>query len=190
MMMFTFAFPCVTTSNLPWFVDLTFQVPMQYCSLQHQTISITTHIHSCVLFLLWLCLFILSGVISLLFFSSILGTYQPGVFIFQRPIFLPFHTVHEVLKASSLKWFAIPLFGQSYASSVGSIVVLMATSSKRTYAVLRSAAPRAPAPGHCWPVPPQEKGAANHFSILALRTLWTVLKGKKVGHWKMNSPGQ
>ena len=28
--------PYLTTSNLPWFVDLTFQVPMQYCSLQHQ----------------------------------------------------------------------------------------------------------------------------------------------------------
>ena len=28
---------CLTTSNLPWFMDLTFQVPMQYCSLQHWT---------------------------------------------------------------------------------------------------------------------------------------------------------
>ena len=32
---FTLAVSCLTTSNLPWFVDLTFQVPMQYCSLQH-----------------------------------------------------------------------------------------------------------------------------------------------------------
>ena len=31
---------------------------------------------------------------------------------------------------------------------------------------------------------------ANHFSILALRTPWTVWKGKKIGHWKMNSPCQ
>ena len=29
---------------------------------------------------------------------------------------------------------------------------------------------------------------ANHFSILALRTPWTVWKGKKIGHRKMNSP--
>ena len=29
---------CLTTSNVPWFMDLTFQVPMQYCSLQHQTL--------------------------------------------------------------------------------------------------------------------------------------------------------
>ena len=32
---FTLAIFCLTTSNLPWFMDLTFQVPMQYCSLQH-----------------------------------------------------------------------------------------------------------------------------------------------------------
>ena len=32
---FTLAIFSLTTSNLPWFVDLTFQAPMQYCSLQH-----------------------------------------------------------------------------------------------------------------------------------------------------------
>ena len=37
MLTFTLGISCLTTSNLPWFVDLTFQVPMQYCSLQHQT---------------------------------------------------------------------------------------------------------------------------------------------------------
>ena len=36
--MFTLAISCLTTSNLPWFTDLTFQVPMQYCSLQHWTL--------------------------------------------------------------------------------------------------------------------------------------------------------
>ena len=34
-----------------------------------------------------------------------------------------------------------------------------------------------------------EKGMANHFRILALRTPWIVWKGEKIGHWKMNSPG-
>ena len=29
---------CLITSNLPWFMDLAFQVPMQDCSLQHQTL--------------------------------------------------------------------------------------------------------------------------------------------------------
>jgi len=70
--------------------------------------SITSHIHNWVLFLLWLHLFILSGVSSPLISSSILGTYQPGEFIFQCPIFLPFHTVHGVLKARILKCFVIP----------------------------------------------------------------------------------
>ena len=70
--------------------------------------SITSYIHSWVLFLLWLHLFIISGVISPLIYSSILGTYRPGEFIFQCPIFLPFHTVHGVPKARILKWFAIP----------------------------------------------------------------------------------
>ena len=36
--MFTLAISFLTTCSLPWFVDLTFQVPMQYCSLQHQTL--------------------------------------------------------------------------------------------------------------------------------------------------------
>ena len=37
MSMFTLAISCLTTSNLPWFLALAFQIPMQYCSLQHQT---------------------------------------------------------------------------------------------------------------------------------------------------------
>ena len=38
---FTLAISCLTPSNLPWFMDLTFQVPMQYCSLQHQTLLLS-----------------------------------------------------------------------------------------------------------------------------------------------------
>ena len=60
------------------------------------------------LFSLWCHLFILSGVISPLFSSSMLGTYRPGEFIFQCPILLPFHTVHGVLKPRILKGFATP----------------------------------------------------------------------------------
>ena len=71
--------------------------------------SITIHIHIWALFLLWLCLFILSGVISPLFSKNILSTYRLREFIFQCHIFLPFHTVHGILKASILKWFAIPV---------------------------------------------------------------------------------
>ena len=52
--------------------------------------SITSHIHNWILFLPWLLLVILSGVISPLFSSSILGTYRPGEFLFQCPIFFLF----------------------------------------------------------------------------------------------------
>ena len=53
-------------------------------------------------------LFILSGSVSTCFSSNILGTYQPGEFMFQCHIFLLFYTVHGVLKVRLLKWFAIP----------------------------------------------------------------------------------
>ena len=55
MSVFTLAISWLTTSNLPWFMDLTFQVPMHYCSVQHQTIhhqtypqlgGISTSVHS------------------------------------------------------------------------------------------------------------------------------------------------
>ena len=41
MSIFTLAISCLTTSNLPSFMDLTFQVPMQYCSLQHWTLLLS-----------------------------------------------------------------------------------------------------------------------------------------------------
>ena len=44
--------------------------------------------------------------------------------------------------------------------------------------------------GSCWEIltkcGPLEKEMANHFSILVLRLSWTVLKGKKIWHWKIN----
>ena len=89
-------------------MDLKFQVPVQYCSLQHWTLllsPVTSTTGRC--FCFGSDLFILSGVISPLFSSSILGTYQPREFIFQCHIFLHFYTVHGVLKARILKSFAI-----------------------------------------------------------------------------------
>ena len=71
-----------TTADSPRFTALTFQVPMQYCSLQHQTFTLTTrHIHNWASFLLWLSCFILSRAISncpLLFPTSILDTFRYG----------------------------------------------------------------------------------------------------------------
>ena len=40
--------------------------------------------------------------------------YQPGEFIFQCHIFLPFRTVHGVHKARILKWFALPFSSGPY----------------------------------------------------------------------------
>ena len=50
---FTLVISCLTTSNLPWFMDLTFQVPMQYCSLQYWTLlpsSVTSTPECCFCF--------------------------------------------------------------------------------------------------------------------------------------------
>ena len=89
-------------------MDLTFQVPMQYCSLQHQTLlllPVTSTARYCFCFgsipSFFLELFLQIS-------SSVLGIYWPREFLFQYPIILPFHTVHGVLKARILKWCAIP----------------------------------------------------------------------------------
>ena len=67
------------------------------------------------------------------------------------------------------------LFPQSCVSSGGSVVGLMATSSKRTYATPWSIAPRAPtlAARHCWPVPPQE--TLRHPEAGLAQSLWGPL---------------
>ena len=43
-LMFNLAISYLNTSNLPRFLELTFQVPMQYCSLQHRTFCSTPDI--------------------------------------------------------------------------------------------------------------------------------------------------
>jgi len=109
----TLAISCLTTSNLPRFMDLT--IPGSYRILfftESDLASITSHIHNSVLFLLWLRPFILSEVISPLIPSSILGTYWPGEFIFQCPIFFAFSYCSwgskgkntEVVCHSTLQW--------------------------------------------------------------------------------------
>ena len=108
MLMVTLAISCLTTfqfaliygPNIQGFYVILFFTASDFT-------SITSHIHNWMLFLLWLHLFILFGVISPLISSSTLGTYQLGEFIFQCPILLSFHTVHGVLKPRTLKWFAI-----------------------------------------------------------------------------------
>ena len=108
MSMFILAISCLTTSNLPWFMDLTFHVPVQHYSLQHQTLISPTdtstaghHFCFCSASSFLLKLFLCSSPVTFWYLLT-------WGFIFQCHIFLPFHTVHEVLKARMLKWFAIP----------------------------------------------------------------------------------
>ena len=105
---FTLAISCLTISNLPWLMDLIFQVPMQYCSLQHWILllsPVTSTAGYCFCF----------GSIPSLFLELFLhwspvAYWAPtdlGSSSFSILSFLPFLTVHGVLKARILKWFAI-----------------------------------------------------------------------------------
>ena len=106
--MFTLDISYLTTSNLPWFLDLTFQAPMQYCSLPCQTLLLSP-VPSTSEY----CFALVPSLHSFWSYfstdlSNILGTYWPGEFIFQGLFFFPFYTVRGVLDARILKWFAIP----------------------------------------------------------------------------------
>ena len=70
------------------------------------------------------------------------------------------------------------LFPQSYVRFGGSMVWLMATSSNKAYAISRSAAPRTPAAGYCWPVPPEE--TLKHSKTGLAQFLWGLLLWHKV----------
>ena len=98
-------------------MDLIFQVPMQYCSLQHQILlsspsKSTTECHFCfgptTLFFLGLWVVVLPSSPVAYWTHSDLGDSSFGVISF-----LSFCTVHEVLVASILGWFAIPSFSGS-----------------------------------------------------------------------------
>ena len=108
MLMFTLAISCLTTSNLPLFMDLTFQVPMQCCSLQHQILlplPVTSTAGCC---------FYFGSIPSLfleLFLHWYLVTYWDCTNLESSSfsvLSLPFYAVHEVLKLKILKWFATP----------------------------------------------------------------------------------
>ena len=107
--MFILAISCLITSNLPCFIDLTFQVPMQYCSLHHRTFlpsSVTSTTGR------GFCFGSISSFFLKLFLHpSPVAYWAPtdlGNSSFSLLSFLPLHTIHGVLKARMLKWFAIP----------------------------------------------------------------------------------
>ena len=105
--MFTLAISCLTTSNLPWFIDLTFQVPIHIALY-----SIRLYFHHLaypqlgVVFALALSLQSFWS-----YFSSDLQLhigYLPTWEVHLSVSYLSFHTVYLILKARILKWFAIP----------------------------------------------------------------------------------
>ena len=132
--------------------------------------------------MLWLHLCILSGAISPLISSSILRTYQPGEFIFQRPIFLPFHTAHGVLKARIMKWFAIPFssgpcFARTLQMTHPSWVALhsMALPIRTRPTSPLSQSPIRKLPKAPYPSPSEERQNENHNHRKLIKLVtWTT----------------
>ena len=124
---------CLTISNLPWFMDLTFQVPMQYCSLQHWVllsqpdISTTKHqfcFSPVILFPLELLVIALCSFPVAYCTLSNLGSSPTSVHIF-----LPFHTVHGVLQARI--WSGLP-----FPAPVGHILWKLFTMTHSSWLAL------------------------------------------------------
>ena len=102
MLMFTLAISYLITSNSPSFMDLTFQVPVEW--------SIGLYSHHQIHPQLGAVSTLVQPLLSFWSYFSI-HTYWPGEFIFQCPIFLPVHTVDGVLRVRMLQWFATSFSG-------------------------------------------------------------------------------
>ena len=133
MSMFSLAISCLTTSNLPWCMDLTFQLPMQYCSSQHWTLlsppCISTVGHC-------FCFGSASSFLLELSLCSSLAAYWASIDLGSSSfsvIFLPLHTVHGVLKARMLKWLLFP-------SPVGHVLSDLSTMTRLSWVALHSMA--------------------------------------------------
>ena len=95
-------------------MDLTFQVPMQYCSLQHRTLlpsPVTSTPERCFCFgpatSFFLELLVIALYSSLVAYwtPSVLGTHLPVSYLFAFSYFFAFSCI---LEARILEWFAIP----------------------------------------------------------------------------------
>ena len=131
MSMFTLAIffdPSLTTSNLPWFMGLTFQFPMQYCSLQHQILLLSpvTPTTGCCF-----CFGSISSFFLELFLHSSPVAYRAptdlGSSSFSVLCFFPFHTVNgsqskytEVVCHSLLQWTMFCQYSPLWPVNLGS----------------------------------------------------------------------
>ena len=137
--MFTLAISCLTTSNLPGFVDLTFQFPMQYCTLQLWTLlpsPVTSTAGCCFCFgsisSFFLELFLYrSPVVYAYWAPSVLGSSSSSVLSFCLFILfmgfsrheywsgLPFpspvdHVLSELSSMTRLSWGALPSMAHGF----------------------------------------------------------------------------
>ena len=94
-------------------MDLTFQVPLQYCSLQHRTLL--SPLDTCTIRCCFHCGSASSLLLELFLHSSTVAYWAPtdlGEFIFQCHIFSPFHIIHWILNTrsqSTLSFFFPPV---------------------------------------------------------------------------------
>ena len=107
---------CLTTSNLPWFMDLTFQVPMQYCSLQHWTLLLSPVISTTG------CCFCFGSISS--FFLELFLHWSPVAYwvptnlrssSFSVLFFFAFSYCSWGSQGKNTKWFAIPFSSGSHS---------------------------------------------------------------------------
>ena len=88
------------------------------------------------------------------------------------------YSIHGIFQARVLEWVAIRPKRKIYFVLPPQVVLSFLWGNSNS--VVESSDKRGPL----------EKEMANHFSILALRTTWTVWRGEKIGHLKMNFPCQ
>ena len=143
MLMFILTISCLTMSSFPWFMDLTFQVPIQYCSLQHWILlaspdTSTTECRVCfgptTSFILGLLVIFLHSSPVAYWTTSDLGDSSLGVisfwpFIqfmrFSRKVYwgcLPFppsvdHVLSELSAITCLSWVALHCMAHSFIES-------------------------------------------------------------------------
>ena len=99
-------------------MDLTFQIPVQYCFLEPQTLLSLPNTSTAECYSLFglASSFLLELLVTALCSAPVANwtPYNLGWgLIFQHHIFLPFHTVHRVLQAKVVQWVAISFSSRS-----------------------------------------------------------------------------
>ena len=149
---FTLVISYLTMCNLPWFMDLTFQVLMQYCSLQHQTLLLSP----------------VPSTTGYCFCFGSIPSFFLELFLHWSPV--PYGAPTDLGSFLSVSYH----FAFSFCSwgSQGENTEVVCHSLLQGTTFCQTSPPKTD--GSWWRVltkrGPLEKGMENHFSILALRT--------------------